>query len=181
MKKKLKNLTAVIGGAASGKSGIGEKLVLSRGSGAVYIATAQAFDSEMQRKIEEHQKTRGPGWETHEAPLDLCQAVENCRAGDAVLIDCATMWLSNLMLAEKDVDAAQEALWHALAQSTAEFVVVSNEVGAGIVPENALAREFRNLQGRFNQSLAAHASQVIGVMAGCPFALKGALPDTLKD
>lgn len=167
-------ITLVLGGAASGKSAHAERLVTQTGRNKVYIATAQAFDTEMTAKIAAHRRQRGAGWRTVEEPLDLPAALSRVTVQDAVLIDCATLWLSNLILAEADVGAAQAALLGALDGCPAPVVIVSNEVGAGIVPDNALARRFRNAQGRLNQALAARADHVVAVMAGLPLVLKAA-------
>lgn len=168
-------LTFVIGGAASGKSAWAEAQILAQGGPRAYIATAQAWDEEMRAKIAAHRAARGQGWLDLEAPLDLAAALRVPPAGSAILIDCATMWLTNLMLAEADIAAAQEALFAALKTAPGPVVIVSNELGQGIVPENAMAREFRNLQGRFNQALATRADRVVTVIAGLPLALKGTL------
>ena len=172
----LQKLTMVLGGAASGKSDIAESLVKQGDKRLVYIATAQAFDHEMTEKIARHRVSRGPGWRTIETPLDPGSAISSLSDGEIALLDCATLWLSNLLLAEADLAAEQARLFAALEGSAAPVVVVSNEVGAGIVPENALARRFRAAQGGFNRRLAARADTVIGVMAGLPFALKGQMP-----
>ncbi|NEX47550.1 bifunctional adenosylcobinamide kinase/adenosylcobinamide-phosphate guanylyltransferase [Rhodobacter sp. ETT8] len=169
-------LTLVIGGARSGKSRLAERLVTATGRPRCYIATAQAFDAEMQARIDQHRTDRGPDWQTLEAPTDIATALAACDPGSAILIDCATLWLSNHLLAGHDLDAAGTTLVQALTTHAAPIVIVSNEVGWGIVPENALARQFRDAQGRLNQQIAARAGSVIGVMAGLPFALKGALP-----
>lgn len=170
------HLSLVIGGASSGKSGIAEKLILSSGLPKVYLATAQAFDDEMTAKIARHRTDRGAGWVTIDAPLATGAALLRIEAGQIVLLDCATMWLSNHLLTGSNLAREQAALLDALARCAAPVVVVSNEVGQGIVPDNALARRFREAQGALNRALAAQAGQVIGVMAGLPFALKGALP-----
>ncbi len=172
----LPDLTLVLGGAASGKSTFAEGLVLRSGRPRAYLATAQTFDDEMRAKVERHQTMRGDGWRTIEAPLDLAPALAGARADEAVLLDCATMWLSNHMLAESDFAAAETALFAALTQCAAPVVVVSNEVGLSVVPENALARRFREAQGRLNQRLAAEASLVVNIIAGLPQVLKGHLP-----
>ncbi|EYD70701.1 bifunctional adenosylcobinamide kinase/adenosylcobinamide-phosphate guanylyltransferase [Limimaricola hongkongensis] len=172
----LQKLTLVLGGAASGKSDMAESLVLKEDLRRVYVATAQAFDSEMREKIARHRAARGPGWHTIEAPLDPDSAISGLGGGDIALIDCATLWLSNLLLAEADLGAAEARLFNAIDACPAPVVIVSNEVGAGIVPDNALARRFRAAQGGFNRRLAARADTVIGVMAGLPFALKGEMP-----
>jgi len=178
--KKGKNLmpkfTFVVGGAASGKSAYAEQLVVSTGKPKVYLATSQVFDAEMQAKIDRHLMQRGDGWTTLEAPLELADPLANLTANDACLIDCATMWLSNHLLAENDLIAAQDRLLSAIAQTQASVVVVSNEVGHGIVPDNALARQFREAQGRLNIALAAQADLVISVTVGLPQVMKGQLP-----
>ncbi|MBV0913953.1 bifunctional adenosylcobinamide kinase/adenosylcobinamide-phosphate guanylyltransferase [Anianabacter salinae] len=175
----LPKLSIVLGGARSGKSYVAERLVLMTGRPRVYIATAQAFDDEMRARITAHRDQRGSGWRTIEAPHDPAPALASAAPGDVVLLDCATLWLSNRMLAEADLALETDALLAALADCAAPVVVVSNEVGMGIVPENALARRFRDAQGRLNQRLAAEAGLAVGVMAGLPFALKGALPTGL--
>lgn len=170
------SLTLVLGGACSGKSAYAESLVLRCGPHPLYIATAQAFDDEMRAKIARHRARRGDLWRTIEAPLDPAAALRRATAANAVLIDCATLWLSNLMLADADTDAAEDALAKALGARTCPVVIVSNEVGQGVVPDTAMGRRFRALQGGFNQRLAARADRVVAVMAGLPLALKGALP-----
>jgi adenosylcobinamide kinase / adenosylcobinamide-phosphate guanylyltransferase len=170
--KTLPKLTLVLGGAASGKSAYAEQQICATGCAKVYIATAQVFDGEMAQKVARHQQMRGAGWRTIEEPLDLPAALAQAGAGDAVLLDCATLWLSNVMLAERDIAGDTDALLAALAACSAPVVVVSNEVGQGIVPDNALARRFRNAQGALNQALAAQADHVVAVMAGLPLVLK---------
>ncbi|MDC0739010.1 bifunctional adenosylcobinamide kinase/adenosylcobinamide-phosphate guanylyltransferase [Cognatishimia sp. SS12] len=172
----LPKLTFVLGGAASGKSAFAEKLVNDAGCPKVYLATAQAFDAEMRAKISAHIAMRGAGWHTIEAQLDLAPALAGCRADQVVLLDCATMWLSNQLLAEKDVAEATAALLEALAACPGRIVLVSNEVGMGIVPDNALARQFREAQGKLNQQLAAAADLAFFVVAGLPQCLKGDWP-----
>lgn len=171
----LPKLTLVLGGAASGKSVWAEGLVTRTGLTRVYIATAQAYDAEMRVKIDAHRAARGPGWRTIEAPLDLGTALVGVTAGDAVLLDCATLWLSNHLLADHDLTAEGATLIAALRACPAPVVVVSNEVGLSIVPDNALARRFQGAQGRLNQRLAAEAGLVVQVIAGLPQVLKGAL------
>ncbi len=172
-------LTLVLGGARSGKSRIAERLVTVSGRPKLYLATAQAFDDEMKDRIQHHRKDRGEGWTTLEAPLDVAPILRNCQPKFTLLFDCATLWLSNHLLAGSDLPSETETLLAALAACPAPVVLVSNEVGAGIVPENALARRFRDEQGRLNQRLAAQADLVVGVMAGLPFALKGEMPKGL--
>ncbi|MFT6452570.1 MAG: adenosylcobinamide kinase/adenosylcobinamide-phosphate guanylyltransferase [Halocynthiibacter sp.] len=174
-------LTLVLGGAASGKSDLAEKLCVSSDLPLVYLATAQAHDEEMRTKIARHRTDRGTNWQTIEAPLHVNEALLELEApGSIILLDCATMWLSNHLLAESDLLNEQQKLLEALESCSAPVVIVSNEVGLSIVPDNALARAFRNAQGGLNRALAAQADCVIGVMAGLPFALKGALPEALK-
>jgi len=172
----LPDLTLIIGGAASGKSDFAEGLVTSCGNDKIYLATAQAHDGEMVAKINRHQKSRGSGWRTIEAPLDPAPALASATANDVVLLDCATLWLTNQLMAKSDLEAASRTLLTALAACKAPVVVVSNEVGAGIVPQNALARQFREAQGRLNQSLASQAGLAVMVIAGLPMVLKGTLP-----
>ncbi len=170
-------LSLVVGGARSGKSSLAERLVRASGLPRTYIATAEAWDDEMADRIARHRDDRGADWRTVEAPRDLAGALAG--AGGAVLIDCATLWLTNVMLAGADVGAEAAGLLAALAAHPGPVVVVSNEVGWGIVPENALARAFRDEQGRLNQQIAAAADLVLGVMAGLPMVLKGRLPEAL--
>jgi len=172
----LPDLSLVLGGAASGKSAFAEDLVLRGSDNPVYIATAQVFDDEMAQKVAHHRKTRGTNWTTVEEPIDLAGALAQAKAGQPVLIDCATLWLTNLILGEYDITPHCEALMDAIAARNGPVVIVSNEVGQGIVPENALARKFRNAQGQMNQTLAARADLVVAVMAGLPMTLKGKLP-----
>jgi adenosylcobinamide kinase/adenosylcobinamide-phosphate guanylyltransferase len=168
----LAKLTFVLGGAASGKSLYAESLVTDTGAPRVYIATGEAWDEEMRAKIAAHVDQRGPGWRTIEAPLDVAPALASVAADEVALLDCATMWMSNQMLAENDLDAETARLLDALAACKGKLVVVSNEVGMGIVPENALARRFRDVQGRLNKRLAAAADTVLFVAAGLPLTLK---------
>lgn len=140
-----------------------------------YVATAEAWDDEMRARIARHREERGPGWRTVEAPRDLAGALGRVSAEEAVLVDCATLWLSNRMLAGDDLAAAEAGLLTALAACPAPVVVVSNEVGFGIVPETPLGRRFREAQGRLNQTLAAQADLVALVAAGLPLVLKGSL------
>ncbi len=172
----LPNLTLVLGGAASGKSKFAESLIDNSGLKKYYLATSQVWDDEMSLKIEAHREQRGHGWTTVEAPMAVGEALHRCPAGAGILLDCATMWLTNIMLAEADVEAAELALLAALSVAPGPVVVVSNEVGQGIVPDNPLARRFRDAQGRLNQKLAAQAGLVVFVTAGLPVTLKGVLP-----
>lgn len=169
-------LTLVIGGARSGKSGFAEGLITATGRPRRYIATAEAWDDEMRDRIAHHRTERGPAWTTVEAPLALAAALAQARAEEAVLVDCATLWLTNHLLAEHDLSVKVSGLLAGLATCKAPVVIVSNETGWGIVPENALARRFRDEQGRLNQRLAAEAGLVVTVIAGLPLVLKGTLP-----
>jgi adenosylcobinamide kinase/adenosylcobinamide-phosphate guanylyltransferase len=171
----LQNLALILGGAASGKSTFAEGLVTGLGWPRVYLATAQAWDEEMQARIARHREARGPAWRTVEAPLDLARALRDVTREEAVLVDCATLWLSNRMLAGDDLPAAEAELLAALAGCPAPVAVVSNEVGLGIVPDTALGRRFRDAQGGLNQRLAAQADLVVFVAAGLPLVLKGSL------
>ena len=175
--KKLQRLTFVLGGAASGKSAFAEDLVTQAKIPRVYIATAQAFDAEMAQKIARHRADRGPDWVTIEAPRTLPQEIGKVSPGHVTLVDCVTLWLSNRMLdPAADLEADTRELLDALSVAAGPLVVVSNEVGHGVVPDNALARRFRNAQGRLNREIAARADTVVAVMAGLPLALKGELP-----
>ena len=172
----LPGLTLILGGAASGKSAFAESLVTGTGRGRVYLATAQILDAEMREKVCKHKEMRGNGWRTIEAPLDVGRALAGISGDQTVLLDCITMWLSNHLLAELDLEEAHANLLAGLALCSAPVVVVSNEVGLSIVPENALARRFQGAQGRLNQKLAAQAGLVVNVTAGLPQVLKGQLP-----
>lgn len=176
MKKVLPSLTFVLGGAASGKSVVSENITVNSGLKPLYIATSRIFDDEMQAKINMHLSRRDASWTTHDAPKDVGAVLQSCTRDQAVLLDCATMWLTNVMLDGGDVPEAQIRLLQVLAACAAPVVVVSNEVGQGIVPENALARQFREAQGRLNIALAAQADCVIHVVAGLSHVLKGAHP-----
>ena len=177
MKKALPPVSFVLGGAASGKSAWAEGLALSTGLAPVYLATAQAFDAEMTEKIARHRESRGSGWRTVECPVALSEALTaEIRAGDVGVVDCLTLWLTNLLLGDMDMDAAVLTLIAALDRLEAPVVIVSNEVGQGIVPADALSRRFRNLQGGLNQRIAARADLVVFVTAGLPQVLKGEVP-----
>ncbi len=160
----------VLGGARSGKSRHAEMLVEALPPPWTYIATAQAWDDEMRARIAEHRARRSAGWITVDAPLDLGAQLH--AAGDApVLVDCLTLWLTNLMLGEHDIPAATTVLLAALARR-APTVLVAGEVGLGIVPDNALARRFRDEAGRLHQRIAAQADHVVFMVAGLPMKVK---------
>lgn len=165
--------TLILGGARSGKSAFAERLVLNSGLYPVYLATGAAFDAEMAERIARHRQSRGEGWQTVEEPRHIAEVIDREATPDrAVLIDCLTLWLSNLMLTEADIDDETERLIEAMARAGGPIVLVSNEVGLGIVPENALARRFRDAQGKLNRRMAEAADQVVLVAAGLPLVLK---------
>jgi adenosylcobinamide kinase / adenosylcobinamide-phosphate guanylyltransferase len=160
----------VLGGARSGKSRYAEGLGKGR---KIYIATAHAFDDEMQDRISRHQQQRGTGWTTVEAPLDLVGALNVHDESEIfILVDCLTLWISNLLHAGKNVRAEVERLADFVSSAKARIAVVSNEVGQGIVPDNALARAFRDEQGFCNQRIAQAADEVVYMVAGLPMTLK---------
>ncbi|MGV6840675.1 MAG: bifunctional adenosylcobinamide kinase/adenosylcobinamide-phosphate guanylyltransferase [Planktomarina sp.] len=167
--------TLILGGVSSGKSVFAETLIEQMGRPMTYVATAQAWDDEMRAKLRDHQARRGAQWETVEAPYDLAGALQNVPTGHAVLIDCITMWLTNLMLDEQDVTQAVGDLIPVLQQLEYPTVIVSNEIGLGGVSDNAMARKFQKIQGAANQKLAAACDTVIMVTAGLPHVLKGQL------
>lgn len=172
----LPKLTFVLGGASSGKSAFAEGLVMNTGLPRVYIATSQVFDDEMRTKVDAHLTQRGNDWRTIESPRNLGPALQSVRETEIVLLDCATMWLTNHLLAEADIAKETELLLTQLKNCEGSVVVVSNEVGMGIVPDNALARKFRDAQGKLNQQLAAQSDLAVFVIAGLPTVLKGTLP-----
>lgn len=190
----MSRITFILGGARSGKSRHAEALAVKHRGAKTYIATAEAIDAEMQERIAGHRERRGEGWNTIEAPIDLVSAFHSTsfrrkpeptaamgpgfRRGDGtggfILIDCVTVWIGNLMHHGRDVRAEVAALCAALKKTKARVVIVSNEVGLSIVPDNALARVFRDEQGFANQAIAAVADEVIFVAAGLPIILKKA-------
>lgn len=161
----------ITGGARSGKSALAERMTLDLGDQAIYIATAQAFDPEMETRIAAHQARRGPEWETVAEPFDLTDALLRTDTAPR-LVDCLTLWLTNLMLADRDWQAAAHRLTATLPQLSAPVVLVTNEVGAGIVPENALARQFRDAAGLVNQQVGAACDDLWLCVAGHPLQLK---------
>lgn len=163
----------VLGGARSGKSRHAQAAAEATGGALVFVATAQAFDVEMTARIARHRADRDARWCTREAPLDLPGAIAaEDRAGAVILVDCLTLWASNLMLAEQPVEAATEALVERIAAARARIVLVSNEVGWGIVPDNPLARRFRDVAGTLNARVAAAVARVDLIVAGLPLRLK---------
>ena len=164
----------VLGGARSGKSRHAQTAAEAYAGPRVFIATAQAFDAEMTGRIARHRADRDARWRTVEAPLALPEAVAaEDRAGTVILVDCLTLWVSNLLLADADLAAATDALVGRVAATRAKLILVSNEVGQGIVPDNALARAFRDAAGLLHQRVAAAATQVDFVTAGLPQRIKG--------
>ncbi len=176
MTLKLPKLTMVIGGAASGKSVYAEKLIIASGQPRSYIATAQAFDDEMRDKVVKHKAQRGADWDTYEAPFKPWGALKKIDANHVTLLDCATLWLSNMLLNEADLNTEKVQLLNGLKTAKGPVVIVTNEVGQGVVPDNKLARQFRQAQGELNQELASICDLVVLVTAGLPLALKGQLP-----
>jgi adenosyl cobinamide kinase/adenosyl cobinamide phosphate guanylyltransferase len=166
------DVTLVLGGARSGKSRHAEALIARHPAPWAYLATAEAWDDEMRERIAGHRARRMEGWDTLDAPLDLPAALVAAGARPA-LVDCLTLWLTNLMLGGHDVEAATLALEAALATRAAPTVLVANEVGLGIVPDNALARAFRDQAGLLNQRIARLAGHVHFIAAGLPLVLKG--------
>jgi adenosylcobinamide kinase/adenosylcobinamide-phosphate guanylyltransferase len=166
-------VTLVFGGARSGKSARAQAIAEAAAPVRTYLATAQAFDDEMRDRIARHRADRVAGWRTVECPVDLPDAIEReALAGSVLLVDCLTLWASNLLLADRNADAATDRLLAALAGTPCPVVLVSNEVGMGIVPDNALARRFRDISGRMNQRIAAAADAVLLMMAGLELRLK---------
>ena len=162
----------VTGGARSGKSLIAETRCLDMGRPAGYIATAQAWDDEMRARIAEHQARRGPEWVTYTEPMDLLGALRASDGKGPRLVDCLTLWLTNMLLAEADWQSAAQAMLAELPQHKSPVVFVTNEVGLGIVPDNALARAFRDAAGTLNQWVAAAADEVILAVSGLPLKVK---------
>lgn len=174
MKSHIGKTTLILGGARSGKSRFAQTLAERETGRLLYVATAEAHDAEMEDRIARHRLDRGGRWETIEEQLDLGGVIDaHGGTGKVLLVDCLTLWLSNLMLAERDVDAASQRLIEALHQQSGQVIFVSNEVGSGIVPETPLGRAFRDQAGRLNQLLAAEADAVALVIAGLPLWLKG--------
>jgi adenosylcobinamide kinase / adenosylcobinamide-phosphate guanylyltransferase len=167
-------LALVLGGARSGKSRYAESLITALPPPWIYVATAEPGDEEMAVRIKSHRERRNGHWRTIEAPRTLAAALSAC--GDApALVDCLTLWLSNLMLAEANIEEETAQLEKALTAARAPLVLVANEVGSGIVPSFPLGRRFRDMQGMLNQRIAARAERVILMVAGLPLVLKGAL------
>lgn len=165
-------LTLVLGGARSGKSRYAERLIVAAASRYRYVATAEAIDDEMTERIAAHRARRGEGWQTVEAPRDLVGALA-AQDQIATMVDCLTLWLSNLIMVDADIEEETTRLENAVRQWRGELVLVSNEVGTGIIPDNALARRFRDAQGQLNQRMATCADRVVLMVAGLPVVVKG--------
>jgi len=173
MRSSLHRLTLILGGARSGKSRHAERIVLQSGLAPVYVATAEARDDEMAARIAAHRARRGAGWRMIEEPLDLVGVLEReCGPGHAVLVDCLTLWLTNLMVDERPVRVEIERLSAALAHLNGALVLVSNEVGLGIVPADPMARAFIDHAGLLHQRIAEQADVVVFMAAGLPLHFK---------
>ena len=171
----------VLGGARSGKSAYAQRLAESWGPERLYLATATAGDGEMAARIARHQADRGQGWTTLEEPLEIARALgAEARPGRAIVVDCLTLWLTNLILAGRDPDAGIASLVGAIAALAGPAILISNEVGMGIVPDSKLGRDFRDWQGRLNQAAAQACDAAILVAAGLPLQLKPAATGGLQ-
>ena len=169
----MRALTLVLGGARSGKSRHAERLVLGSGLAPVYVATAEPLDDEMAARIAEHRARRGATWRTIEEPLDLVAVLQReCRPGRAVVVDCLTLWLTNLMVDGRPVEREVDRFVTALPGLSGPVVLVSNEVGQGVVPADAMARAFVDHAGRLHQRIAERADVVVFMAAGLPLHLK---------
>jgi adenosylcobinamide kinase/adenosylcobinamide-phosphate guanylyltransferase len=166
-------LTLVLGGARSGKSRYAEGLVQALPPPWIYVATAQAYDDEMRERIAAHRTRRPAGWSTVEAPLGLVAAIREAPEGAPVLVDCLTLWLTNVLLSERDVASEIDDLMQACRRAPGPLILVSNEVGLGIVPDNALSRRFRDEAGLLHQRIAEIADRVVLTVAGLPLVVKG--------
>ncbi len=171
-----KELVLVLGGARSGKSSWALRYTREHYNSRIFLATAEVLDEEMAERVRLHRESRGPGWKVVEEPLKIAEALEiACEGADAVIIDCMTVWLSNVLLkmGEEHVAACQDQLMRAFSGRDSAIIVVANEVGTGIVPVHALGRKFRDLAGLLNQKIAAKADRVVLMVAGLPMCLKG--------
>jgi adenosylcobinamide kinase/adenosylcobinamide-phosphate guanylyltransferase len=166
----------ILGGAASGKSAYAETLVKTYPKDKFYLATSQIFDAEMADKKDRHIAQRGAGWTTIEEPFNAADVLLAATRDQVYLVDCATMWLTNHLLSDGDLPPKEDHLINAICRTKADVVIVSNEVGHGIVPDNKLARQFREAQGRLNIRLALNCDLVVQVVAGIPTPLKGNMP-----
>ncbi len=172
----------ILGGARSGKTGFAERLAMRLGKSPAYLATATALDREMRERVQTHQAQRSVRFTTIEEPIELTSAIVTAaRSNDVILVDCLTLWITNLLGSGIDVAAAVDELTATLAElTTSRVILVSNEVGLGIVPDNALARTFRDLSGSAHQRLAEICNHAYFVVAGLPMVLKGDPPPTAE-
>ena len=170
-------LSLFLGGARSGKSLLAENFILASTKKPVYLATAEIRDQEMRIRADIHAQRRNDNWRLIEEPIDLVNAISAISDDEIVLIDCLTLWLSNLMAIGSDLRLEHSKLLSAVGNCRGSVVCVSNEVGMGIVPEYAIAREFRDAQGTLNQRVAAQAGLVVFVAAGLPLVIKGGIPN----
>jgi adenosylcobinamide kinase/adenosylcobinamide-phosphate guanylyltransferase len=171
----------ILGGARSGKSRLALQWAQDAAPFRILIATAQAFDDEMRARIALHQEERDETWRTEETPMELAQAIRtHAKPGQVVLVDCLTLWLSNILLAGRDVKREADALADAVREAKGPLILVSNEVGHGIVPATPLGRAFRDEQGRLNQLIAQACEAVAFVAAGYPVLLKPSPPLNLQ-
>lgn len=169
------HISLILGGTRSGKSNFAQHFAEQSNRQLIYVATAEAFDEEMTDRISRHQHDRGPQWQTVEETLNLAAAIANhSNPQTTLLVDCLTIWLSNVMLADQNITAAVDGLVEALSSASGAVILVSNEVGSGIVPESALGRQFRDEAGWMNQRIAAAADDVALITAGLPLWLKRA-------
>ncbi len=171
----MQNVTLILGGNRSGKSSFGEKIALSKNARPIYIFTAQPFDEGMQQRIQIHiERRKNQDWQDVEAPLELCDAIMKWDNQEGmILVDCLSIWITNLMMTTREVDVEIQNLLSTIKACSGEIIFVSNEVGFGIIPENAMAREFRDHSGLLHQKLAAAAKNVILMVAGIPLIVKG--------
>ncbi len=168
----------ILGGARSGKSRLAERLATRSGREVIYIATAEALDEEMSARIAHHQRRRPASWRTLEEPLALAEAID--RHDDPnrlLLIDCLTLWLSNILHRRAEAEEAGDALCRSVRRSRAQLILVSNETGLGVVPADRLSRRFVDLAGRLHQQLASECESVLFCVAGLTHTLKGTPPD----
>ena len=173
----MQKITLILGGTRSGKSAYGEMLALKNFSSPIYIFTAQAWDDEMKSRIKTHKKRReGKNWKDIEAPIELGTAIKNnAISNNCILVDYLTLWLTNILLAGQDIDDAINELLQMIKACPGEIILISSEVGLGIVPDNSIARRFRDLSGKLHQKLAMEAENVLLMVAGIPMVVKGEL------
>ena len=170
------NTHLVLGGARSGKSRFGEQIAKDSGLEVIYVATAQAYDNEMVKRIEQHKLDRPDHWQSIEEPVNLPQIIEdNSHSKNIILVDCLTLWLMNLLDAKLDIPREVDALLNALSKSSGAVVMVSNEITMGVVPMGEMSRQYVDELGRMHQRIAQQAHNVTLMVAGIPMAIKGAL------